>query len=168
MWNVLLGGLSLLISIHPSHRCDATTATCPQGWMAHLGECYGLFHEKRTWGEAERDCQAHGARGHLASILDEEVTNKVASYIKSSLATDLGSVWIGLFYKGKNSPQGDWCWRDAYRMLYSNWINGLPEVSENGDYCVHLEKEEYKYWKETACYTNCAYLCKLELKYQRR
>ncbi|XP_070804022.1 rheacalcin-1-like [Pituophis catenifer annectens] len=146
---------------------DAGRERCPQGWMTSGGACYRIFQEKRTWKAAERECRSLGVRGHLASILDAEETKDVALYITSSPNKDLGPVWIGMFYKGKNSPQGDWWWIDSYKILYSNWIKGLPKISY-GKYCVYLEEYDYKYWKETDCIRDLAYLCKYELKYQRR
>ncbi|KAM3832784.1 C-type lectin-like isoform 1-T3 [Vipera latastei] len=168
MWTIFLACVGLLLPVYLLHRCDAETETCPLGWMTFRGTCYSIFCQKRTWAEAERDCRNHGMRGHLASILDEEETKYVADYIISLRIKNLGSVWIGMFYKGKNSAQGDWWWMDAYKVFYYNWAKGSPKVSESRKYCVHLMEEEYKYWKETDCGQRLAHVCKYELKYEHR
>ncbi|XP_039178492.1 C-type lectin-like isoform X2 [Crotalus tigris] len=136
--------------------------------MTSRGACYSIFCEKRTWAEAEKDCRKHGTRAHLASILDEKETTAVSDYIVSLLIKNLGPVWIGMFYKGKNWPQEDWWWIDAYKVVYHNWAQALPEVSENKKYCIYLMGNEYKYWKDTDCKQRFGYICKYELKYQRR
>ncbi|KAK9400307.1 hypothetical protein NXF25_013326 [Crotalus adamanteus] len=168
MRTILLVCIGLLLPIYLLHRCDAETEICPPGWMTSRGACYSIFCEKRTWAEAEKDCRKHGTRAHLASILDEKETTAVSDYIVSLLMKNLGPVWIGMFYKGKNWPQEDWWWIDAYKVVYHNWAQALPEVSENRKYCIYLMGNEYKYWKDTDCKQRFGYICKYELKYQRR
>ncbi|XP_039178452.1 regenerating islet-derived protein 4-like isoform X3 [Crotalus tigris] len=106
MRTILLVCIVLLLPIYLLHRCDAETEICPPGWMTSRGACYSIFCEKRTWAEAEKDCRNHGTRAHLASILDEKETTVVSNYIVSLLIKNLGPVWIGMFYKGKNINTG--------------------------------------------------------------
>ena len=58
------------------------------GFTPHRDNCYWESEEKRSWSEAERDCQSKG--GHLVSITDWTEQ----AYAFSSLASQ--SAWIGI------------------------------------------------------------------------
>ena len=51
-----------------------STGQCPKDWkklsLNSVSGCYHLFQEKKTWEDAEQECQNYDA--HLISILSED------------------------------------------------------------------------------------------------
>lgn len=97
---------------------------CPREWLRYQGNCYGLFHEKLSWHEAEVRyeiskkvvknmgwitselhvlpsclqirCQSYGRGTHLASILTWSETLIVSKHISAYINEKGVDVWIGL------------------------------------------------------------------------
>uniref|UniRef100_A0A670K9L4 C-type lectin domain-containing protein n=1 Tax=Podarcis muralis TaxID=64176 RepID=A0A670K9L4_PODMU len=82
-------GFLSYITIWSSHFVLSYTLTaadrCPRGWLQYQGNCYGFFHNKLSWHEAEIECQSYGRGTHLTSILARAETLMKQGY-----------VWIGL------------------------------------------------------------------------
>uniref|UniRef100_A0A670ZMV3 C-type lectin domain-containing protein n=1 Tax=Pseudonaja textilis TaxID=8673 RepID=A0A670ZMV3_PSETE len=69
--------------------------TCAREWLQYQGNCYGYFEAKKTWTEAEIECQSYHRGAHLASILTLAETLVVANHIMSYQIKP-SNVWIGL------------------------------------------------------------------------
>uniref|UniRef100_A0A8C5SBF0 C-type lectin domain-containing protein n=1 Tax=Laticauda laticaudata TaxID=8630 RepID=A0A8C5SBF0_LATLA len=65
-------------------------------FMSYCRNCYGLFHEKLSWHEAEIRCQSYGRGTHLASILTWPETLIVSKHISAYMKEKGVDVWIGL------------------------------------------------------------------------
>ncbi|XP_026553624.1 C-type lectin mannose-binding isoform-like [Pseudonaja textilis] len=69
--------------------------TCAREWLQYQGNSYGYFEAKKTWTEAEIECQSYHRGAHLASILTLAETLVVANHIMSYQIKP-SNVWIGL------------------------------------------------------------------------
>ncbi|KAH0626311.1 hypothetical protein JD844_001223 [Phrynosoma platyrhinos] len=70
-------------------------ASCARGWLTSQGNCYAYFDTKKTWSEAEIECQSYGRGTHLASVLSKAETELLAEHIASK-QREKSHVWIGL------------------------------------------------------------------------
>ncbi|KAM6453511.1 C-type lectin BPL-like [Liasis olivaceus] len=134
---------------------------CPRKWLQYQGNCYGLFHKKLSWHEAEIECQSYGHGTHLASILawpETLIVSKHISIYKKEKGVD---VWIGLHDVHHN---GNWRWTDESTYNYKNWMQGEPNNLWNSEYCVALRASaDYKGWIDAVCMKQKAFICKHEL-----
>ncbi|XP_026576434.1 C-type lectin-like [Pseudonaja textilis] len=130
--------------------------TCAREWLQYQGNCYGYFEAKKTWTEAEIECQSYHRGAHLASILTLAETLVVANHIMSYQIKP-SNVWIGLHDIRHN---GKWRWSDESTYNYKAWMLGKPNLRTK-EYCVELV--HFTKWNNTACYTLNAYICKYEL-----
>uniref|UniRef100_A0A670ZMH4 C-type lectin domain-containing protein n=1 Tax=Pseudonaja textilis TaxID=8673 RepID=A0A670ZMH4_PSETE len=101
-------------------------------WLRYQRNCYGLFHEKLSWHEAEIRCQSYGRGTHLASILTWPETLIVSKHISAYMKEKGVDVWIGLH------DNGNWRWTDESAFNYKNWMRGEPNNLWNSEYCVAL------------------------------
>ncbi|XP_054844914.1 C-type lectin-like [Eublepharis macularius] len=139
----------------------AEGSSCPSGWLFYQGSCYGLFHDRVTWAEAEIDCQSQGRNGHLASIASQAEGMVLAKHI---MAYQKGcvNVWIGLFDYHKN---GRWRWSDRSLVNYKAWFTNMPDnFQQSGEYCVELWCQAgYVRWNDVVCKEERPYICKFDL-----
>ncbi|XP_013925937.1 PREDICTED: C-type lectin BPL-like [Thamnophis sirtalis] len=108
---------------------------CPREWLRYQRNCYGLFHEKLSWHEAEIRCQSYGRGTHLTSILTWPETLIVCKHISDYMKEKGVDVWIGLHDVRHN---GNWRWTDESVFNYKNWMHGEPNNLWNSEYCVAL------------------------------
>ncbi|KAL7977597.1 hypothetical protein Chor_009546 [Crotalus horridus] len=86
-----------LSSIHVYCASPVSQAAfCPREWLRYQRNCYGLFHEKLSWHEAEIRCQRYGWGTHLASILAWPETLIVSKHISAYMKEKGVDVWMGL------------------------------------------------------------------------
>ncbi|XP_034992792.2 C-type lectin-like [Zootoca vivipara] len=134
---------------------------CPRGWLQYQGNCYGFFHNKLSWHEAEIECQSYGRGTHLASILARAETLMVSKHISIDKKETGVDVWIGLHDTHQN---GNWRWSDESSYNYRNWMQGEPNNLWNSEYCVALRASTgYKRWIDAVCKKHKAYICKHEI-----
>ncbi|XP_007437414.1 regenerating islet-derived protein 4-like [Python bivittatus] len=114
--------------------CNSLSAdTCAREWLQYQGNCYGYFETKKTWEEAEIECQSYHRGAHLASILTLAETLVVANHILA-YQTKPSNVWIGLHDIRHN---GKWRWSDESTYNYKAWMLGKPNLGMK-EYCVEL------------------------------
>ncbi|XP_029142850.1 C-type lectin-like [Protobothrops mucrosquamatus] len=131
-------------------------AFCPREWLRYQRNCYGLFHEKLSWHEAEIRCQTYGRGTHLASILAWPETLIVSKHISVYMKEKGVDVWIGL--------NGIWRWTDESAFNYKNWMRGEPNNLWNSEYCVALRASTgYKGWIDAVCMKKKAFICKYQI-----
>ncbi|XP_032092214.1 C-type lectin Cal-like [Thamnophis elegans] len=142
---------------------EAQKDSCPciflmerKGHGGIQGNCYGYFEAKKTWEEAEIECQSYHRGTHLASILTLAETLVVANHIMS-YQTKPSNVWIGLHDIRHN---GKWRWSNESTYNYKAWMLGKPNLRTK-EYCVELV--HFTKWNNTACHKLNAYICKHEL-----
>ncbi|XP_060546882.1 C-type Lectin CRL-like [Pantherophis guttatus] len=134
---------------------------CPREWLRYQRNCYGLFHEKLSWHEAEIRCQSYGRGTHLASILTWPETLIVAKHISAYINEKGVDVWIGLHDVRHNRI---WRWTDESAFNYKNWMRGEPNNLWNSEYCVALRAAAvYKGWIDAVCMKKKAFICKHQL-----
>ncbi|XP_048358425.1 C-type lectin-like [Sphaerodactylus townsendi] len=133
--------------------------SCPRGWLSYVSSCYGLFPDKLTWKEAEKECQALGESGHLASILSDDEQNLVVPYIKDEFQ-GVGNVWFGLRDRWKFRY---WGWVDGSEAKDFHWTANAPKLFTSSKHCAYLiESEGYKTWQDSSCSVPYAFLCKMK------
>ena len=109
------------------------------------GPQYALFTIRKTWKDAEAQCQKVG--GHLASIRNQEEQTEVEKVLGSSEST---KVWIGL----KQRRNEVYEWNDGSEMNFTKWGNTHWKP------CGYMR---YGSWFSSSCtssYRN-RYLCQL-------
>ena len=104
---------SLIVAIEVATNKGKETVTVTEEIPG--SEKYKLYKEKKTWLEANEQCEKDG--GHLASILSLEENNAVSDLLGRH------RIWIGGRKEGKNEP---WRWADGSDWGFSNWQDGRP------------------------------------------
>ncbi|KAM6292922.1 C-type Lectin CRL-like [Porphyrio hochstetteri] len=142
---LLLGSLLLLAVLggggpsggprQPHGAARRRGTNCPQNWHYYRGSCYGYFIERRTWAEAESECQRYGPRGRLASIHSQGASRVLAQYVASQ--RDRDNTWIGL---RDEEHIRRWKWSDDSVFDYTNWAPGQPNNLGDREDCVVLER----------------------------
>ncbi|CAN0021344.1 unnamed protein product [Bubo scandiacus] len=163
----LLGCLLLLawvggaLGSPPSGGATARTrtASCPPSWLYYRGCCYGYFVERRTWAEAEEECQRYGPVGRLASIHSQGGSRVLARYV--SKQKDGDNVWIGL---QDEEHTRQWKWSDNSVFDYKRWAAGQPNNLWDKEDCVVLDKASgFELWHDYPCNYKFPFLCRHQL-----
>ena len=109
-----------------------------EGWVEEVAlPTFTLHKTKKTWFEAESDCQKVG--GHLASVASLE-ENQV---VRNVMCDDY--VWLG----GKKTL-GEWSWSDNSTWGFTDWT-----YSNGGDCLQSLEGR----WKAIDCSETRSFIC---------
>ncbi|XP_074725462.1 C-type lectin lectoxin-Thr1-like [Strix uralensis] len=149
-----LGGLP-----HGGATAKTRTANCPPNWLYFRGSCYGYFIERRTWAEAEEECQRYGPVGRLASIHSQGGSRVLARYVSKQRARD--NVWIGL---QDEEHTRQWKWSDNSVFDYKRWDKGQPNNLCNKEDCVVLDKASgFERWHDYPCNYKFPFLCRHQL-----
>ncbi|KAM9238740.1 regenerating islet-derived protein 4 [Leptosomus discolor] len=126
---------------------------CPKGWSYYKLSCFKYFRQLRSWDEAESQCQASHADGHLAWVdepREAATLKKVISYYQR-----VQPVWFGLHYGHKNRAW-QWATGDKYSIA-----TGLAGNSAHGGTCgmlTHLS--DFTMWSSANCTQKHHFICK--------
>ena len=122
--------------------------------IKYNGHYYGFSQDKKTWNEAQKDCEANG--GHLVTIADEKeqkAVQKLLSYDGS------GTAWIGAT---DEASEGEWIWCTGEIFSYSNWNSGEPNNDKEEDYAgIYVDGFKWNDWNGT---TVLNYICEWEVQ----
>ncbi|XP_075582180.1 C-type lectin-like [Pelecanus crispus] len=133
--------------------------SCPQGWLQYRGYCYGYFTERRTWAEAEAECERYGPMGRLASIHSLGASRVLARYVTNQ--RDGANTWIGL-----RDPEHrrQWKWSDNSVFNYKRWAWGQPNNLWDREDCVVLNRRDnFQLWHDYPCDYRFPFLCQHRL-----
>ncbi|XP_068256675.1 C-type lectin Cal-like [Nyctibius grandis] len=134
-------------------------SSCPQKWLYYRGYCYGYFVERRTWAEAEEECERYGARGGLASIHSLGASRVFARYVASRRDGD--NTWIGL---RDDEHTRRWKWSDNSVLDYKRWAPGQPNNLWDREDCALLERTSgFELWHDYPCDQKFPFLCQYQL-----
>ncbi len=124
-------------------------------------ERYVVCSRRRTWDEAQADCEEAG--GHLATFSTETEWLHVRGEIMSEVGDDAEDIWIGsrdVFPDGPSTPDGH---RSSHR-----WIDGAPSTAYSGgweegepnqrDSCARIDSGSFE-WRDFWCDTDYSYIC---------
>lgn len=122
---------------------------------------FEVFHEKKTWHEAEEFCVSQG--GHLASIHNDAENHQVYSmtgkYIDASDENKHNFYWIGY---NDLQIENDYNWSDRTCDAYDNWAAGEPNNSAEGHFndenCVSYWIGET--WNDWNCEHRAGFVCR--------
>ena len=117
-----------------------------EGWIEEVvyskltAKDFTLFQKKlytyhtshKSWTQAEAECQREG--GHLASVLSEEVNEKVKNESRTRF-----------FWLGGRKEFKKWSWSDGSDWTFTKWEKGFPTDAENR--CVLSNGK----WQEKPC-----------------
>ncbi|XP_054851330.1 C-type lectin LmsL-like [Eublepharis macularius] len=152
-----LGLLGLLVA-NPFLGVKADN--CAREWLNIQGNCYAYFETKKTWQEAEVECQGYGRGAHLASILSWSETLLVSQHLLEYQRV-ISDVWIGFHDVTK---KGRWRWADGAVSNYRLWMKNQPDNASKSEYCVELRRStDFIEWNDVDCKKKNAFICKHEL-----
>ncbi|XP_042322403.1 rheacalcin-1-like [Sceloporus undulatus] len=135
----------------------AQVAACPTNWLSYNGRCYGYFAQELNWQMAEAQCRRRG--GHLASILDENEHEAVATYLQGAQRWDDDDVWIGLTIPNRSRA---WSWVDGSPLAYSAWEKNKSYFALKGEHCALLDESSGSLlWDNDSCFDRNPFLCKV-------
>ena len=126
-----------------------------EGWVEEVqyseGTPYKAFYEKKTWAEAEAQCQNKG--GHLASVLSEWEDREVKGEMSTS-----SYHWIG----GQMDINGNQSWSDGSHPTFTRWN---PWVANSPPHCSQLAgREVSSLWNKASCEFLNHFICRLPAK----
>lgn len=135
-------------------ECQSTKT--PTGFELVGGRFVKHFTEKKTWGEAEAECQKHGA--HLITVED----NVTTEWIKK---VDV-EVWIGA---NDMEKEGKWVWVDKTPVVNFKWDimqpdSGYGMINEDCLVSNHNAKINWLYrgkWGDKSCNRHFSFICEL-------
>uniref|UniRef100_F6Y2F6 Macrophage mannose receptor 1 n=1 Tax=Monodelphis domestica TaxID=13616 RepID=F6Y2F6_MONDO len=120
--------------------------TPSEGFIEYGDSSYSVVPSKMKWKDADEYCKDKSSQ--IASILDSYVN----SFLWLEVIKNNEPVWIGL---NSNLTQGEYAWTDRWRMRYTNWASGEPQLKSG---CVYMDLEGF--WKTAPCNESYQFLCK--------
>lgn len=145
------------------YRAGSNISGCDDGWKSFDNKCFKLFHEKKTWQEAEESCKKGEA--HLVKIESEKENNFLLKTFMQIPFDELNrSAWIGLTDKGK---VGEFIWMDGTSPAYINWAEEQPNNEEGDQDCTELVNGVFwpgglaqtGLWNDYQCHLKLMYIC---------
>jgi hypothetical protein len=133
---------------------DAATAPLPcvegddRAVDPETGNCYMVFRQPRSWGEALVFCESLG--GHLAVVTGQAENDLLTPLV------GLVDAWMG----GNDiAVEGDWVWITGEPMIYENWRAGEPNDFGDGEDCMILEGARGGSWDDRPCTRLYDFVC---------
>uniref|UniRef100_A0A8C7EH56 C-type lectin domain-containing protein n=1 Tax=Nothoprocta perdicaria TaxID=30464 RepID=A0A8C7EH56_NOTPE len=117
------------------------SSSCPSHWLSYRGHCYGYFTQRKTWQQAEKECERYGPRGHLASVHTFPERKVLAKYVAQHLQP--GNVWIGLH--DEEHQERSWKWSDNSVLSFQGWAQGQPDNVNDNEDCVVLDSDSRRH-----------------------
>ena len=118
----------------------------------YTGNCYQVFYESKSWGEAEILCLSYG--GHLASINSEDENNFIATLMKET-----GYFWVG----GHDIVTEEaWQWTDHSAWSYSDWAANKP-TKNYGSNCLRYSASPAvgRFYSDYSCTYTTYFVCEV-------
>ncbi|KAK3775710.1 hypothetical protein RRG08_067411 [Elysia crispata] len=141
---------------YKKNRCDAQL--CPPVWRTSKTSrsCVKVFLSKKSWGDARKACQAHGADLLINYNQEKE---KLIYEEKDTLPNN--DCWIGL---NDRNHEGNFNWLDnGQKITNVPWADGEPNNVRNRQHCVTVrnrnnETRLYDQWCESSRYFICEFI----------
>ena len=141
----------------PRYLCQKGTSN-NQMWEKILGAEYSYMEDDDCfddWKDTKDRCQSYSG-ANIASILSQEVSDAVMSYVKPQLTvhTQICDFFIGL---NDISSEGTFVWEKGERLDWTNWAVDEPVDYTNYDcVCVKLDDtaDSDKWRVHTCTFTN--------------
>ena len=110
-----------------------------------------------NWADARANCLSVG--GELASIHSAEQNAEAYALASSLDASSNYYAWIGF---NDLTAEGTWAWSDGSTVDYTNWNDGEPNNSANGNEdCAHIFGSAL--WNDATCSSTMASICNVGL-----
>ncbi|KAM8820194.1 C-type lectin-like [Eudromia elegans] len=138
---------------------ETWASSCPPRWFLYRGHCYGFFAERKTWLEAERECERYGPRGRLASVHAFAERKVLAQYVAQHRQHE--HVWMGLH---DEEHERSWKWSDNSVLSFQSWAPGQPDNVDDDEDCAVLESgSQFRDWHDYSCSHRFPFVCKYRL-----
>jgi len=141
--------------------------SCPTGWKMFKSNCYKVFKDRKSWGDAGEKCVEEG--GELASIESSQENDFLVTMLSTTANNDAHNdarYWIGASDRAK---EGTWMWSDGTAWKYTNWDFQNPSNSGGGEDCLEIwgfERDKPNNngrgtWNDNACNKDHEFICKM-------
>ncbi|XP_010714004.1 regenerating islet-derived protein 4 [Meleagris gallopavo] len=127
--------------------------SCPKGWSYYKLNCFRYFPQRRTWEEAEAQCQNSYSGAHLAWVEEPKEAATLSRVIMYYQRTQ--PVWLGLHYLRQSR---DWRW--THGQKYDD-LPTLPGNGAQGGSCALLTRSSsFTVWSSADCDRQHHFICK--------
>jgi len=106
---------------------DPNAKKCPDGWTKYEDACYLVVKERKTWDQANKNCQQKMPGVQLTSIHSDAKNRFLINLVGNNA---IGGFWIGGRKHRKNNSWS-WSWTDGSEWCFTDWGYGDDPKSTN-------------------------------------
>lgn len=129
--------------------------TCIEGdfQVEDGGTCYMLFHQLRTWPQAQQECVSLGGNLVVVDSAEEQViVGALAGNYSGNPDTFMGGT--------DADTEGTWTWVTGAAFVYTHWRGGEPNNGNGNEDCTIIEGDNgNREWDDRPCTTAFPYMC---------
>jgi len=103
---------------------DPNAKKCPDGWTKHEDACYLVVKERKTWDDANKNCQQKMPGAQLTSVHSDAKNRFLINLVGNTIYVST-SIWLGGSrpYLPKNKPWS-YSWTDGSEWCFTKWAHG--------------------------------------------